>query len=138
MSKQRPTRSEEPVAVRSSRASERAAWSVVPPAPLAPLAEPAPAEGQAASDWLLDPAVFALESQRASIETLEAQLERAVDALIAHRLDDPTDLGGHRQVLFDLYEADIISKPEVRRRGDLAPAEFYDEIRKYRVRKRQP
>lgn len=139
MSKKRPIRHDNRQETTLNSTPEPTAVSLVPPASRTALieAEPAHSEGEPGSGGLFDPVALAQEGTRFLIETLESRLERAVDALIDHRLDDPTDIEARRQILFDLYEADIVSKPDLRRRGALEPAEFHDEIRKYRVRQRQ-
>jgi hypothetical protein len=76
------------------------------------------------------------EGQARRAEMAEARLEKAVGALIACRLhgreDDPTGL---RDVLFDLYEAGILTRDQVRLRGQLDSADFHDELLVYRRRK---
>jgi hypothetical protein len=95
-------------------------------------------DGSRATDEPFDFGEFArsAEGQARRAEMAEARLECAVGALIECRLqgreDDPAGL---REVLFDLYEAGILTRDQVRLRGRLDPADFHDELLGYRKRK---
>ena len=73
--------------------------------------------------------------QQARAEELAERLERATDALFECRIQGLSDdLNAKRSVLFDLYEREILTRDQVRNRGDLDPAAFYEELHTYRMR----
>ena len=79
---------------------------------------------------------FARDGQQARAEVLTERLESAIDALVECSLQGlGDDLSAKRDVLFDLYDREILTRAEVRERGCLDPAEFYEELRRYRVRR---
>ena len=78
------------------------------------------------------------QSQDVLIEILKDRFERVVDTLLCYRLGDRDDRATRLDVLFELYEDGLLTKGEVRRRGNLEPAEFHDELRAFRQRVASP
>jgi len=84
----------------------------------------------------IDAVDVALDRQDVHAELLGARLDRAVDALVEARLalaglgHDPA---ARRRILFDLYDEDILTKAQVRQRGELDPAEFHGLLRAHRL-----
>jgi hypothetical protein len=79
---------------------------------------------------------WAKEGQQARAEILSEQLELAIDELLAAKLQGrEDDLDAKREVLFYLYDREILTKRQVRARGELDPTEFYEELRAYRQRR---
>ncbi|MGH2560230.1 MAG: hypothetical protein ACRDJH_14300 [Thermomicrobiales bacterium] len=82
-----------------------------------------------------DVRAVAREWQEVGAALLAEQLERALDEIIALRLAGKAlDTTATLDVLFDLYEAEILRKDQVRQRGELDPAQFHEELRAYRLR----
>ena len=77
------------------------------------------------------------DSQDIRAEMVVERLDRAIDALLACRLGaaDTDGMDAKRDVLFELYEAQIAMKTRVRALGALEPEEFYDEWRGSRLRR---
>lgn len=82
----------------------------------------------------IDVLATARDRPDARLDLLQAQLNRALDALIVARLADHAgDLAARRGVLFDLYDEQIVTKAQVRQRGELAPDEFHERLRDHRL-----
>lgn len=68
-------------------------------------------------------------------EMLKERFERVVD----YHLERLVGAQGGRQrtldALFDLYDEGLLTKAEVRRRGQIEPEDFYDELRASRLRR---
>lgn len=89
--------------------------------------EPSDADG-----WLM---AFLEEGHQARAEELARRLELAVDALLESIWRDSQPADDEKlDVLFDLYEREILTRDQVRRRGNLEPAEFHEALRFYRQR----
>lgn len=83
-------------------------------------------------NWLVS---YLEEGQQARAEELARRLELAVDILLEYRFQDPQLAESERlDALFDLYEREILNRDQVRRRGNLEPDQFYEELRSYRQR----
>jgi hypothetical protein len=83
----------------------------------------------------IDLVAIARERQDVRAKLLEERLERAVDTLVRCKLPGQAhDRAAVRAILFELYEKEILTKADVRRRGQLGPEEFYEELRAYRLR----
>jgi hypothetical protein len=79
---------------------------------------------------------WAREGQQVRAEMLSERLDLAIDELLSARLQGrEDDLNAKRQVLFYLYEREILTRGQVRARGELDAAEFYEELRAYRRRR---
>lgn len=79
---------------------------------------------------------WAKEGQQARAEILSERLELAIDEILASRLQGhENDQRAKRDVLFELYEREILTRDQVRNRGALDPADFYEELRAYRQRR---
>lgn len=78
------------------------------------------------------------QSQDILIEMLKDRFERVVDALLRHRLGTRDDRLARLDALLELYEEGLLTKGEVRRRGNIEPENFYDELREYRLRIASP
>lgn len=53
---------------------------------------------------------------------------RAIDELLQHCIVQADDLTELRRQLFQMYRQGLITKAEVRKRGELDPAEFHEEM----------
>ena len=73
------------------------------------------------------------QSQDVLIDMLKERFERAVDLLLEHMAGSETNREARLGALFALYEEGVLTKGEVRRRGELSPETFYDELRAYRL-----
>ena len=104
--------------------------------PSTPAAAPLQGAGEGHEPFDVVAMARSAEGQATRAKMLAARLERAVDALVECKLrgreDDPAAL---RDVLFDLYEAGILLRDQVSHRGRLDPADFYEELRAYRLRR---
>jgi hypothetical protein len=101
--------------------------------PRAPQTLPATGADERSFDLL----ALVREQQDVVADLLEEQLERALDLLIDCRLASGAGtLADKRRVLFDLYDAGVVTKSQVRERGGLEPGEFHVELRAHRTRSR--
>lgn len=79
---------------------------------------------------------WARDGLEARSEILSERLELAIDEIIKARLQDRVnDVAAKRDLLFDLYEREILTRDQVRVRGNLDPSAFYEELRAYRQRR---
>jgi hypothetical protein len=78
------------------------------------------------------------QSQDVLIDMLKDRFERMVDAFVRQRIGTNGDQLATLDVLFELYEEGLLTKGEVRRRGDLEPEAFFGELRAYRQRRAAP
>ena len=85
----------------------------------------------------LDMGKLAAERQDIRSEMLAERLARALDALIAAKLQGRSDRDSQLSVLFELYEDEILTKSEVRERAGLEPDDFQAQLRAYRLKARQ-
>lgn len=78
---------------------------------------------------------YAREGQQARAEELAERLELAIDMLLESKLSggQADDVVVTRSILFELYDRGILTRDQVRRRGDLDPADFYEELQAYRL-----
>jgi hypothetical protein len=65
---------------------------------------------------------------------MKERFERVVDMLIERMVAGDDDPQKQRDALFELYEEELLTKAEVRRRGGIEPEDFYDLLRAYRLR----
>ena len=80
---------------------------------------------------------FAHKGQQARAELLVERLELAIDAILEAKLRPGNDdVTAKREVLFELYDREILTRDQVRRRGELDPADFFEELQAYRLRQR--
>ena len=113
---------------RAAAAARVSAFAPLPPKTTssAPAATP---------DRSFDVLALVREQQGFHAGLLAEQLERAIDALLECKLVGKAgDLAAKRGALFDLYDAGIVTKAQVRRRGLLEPAQFHEELRSHRMR----
>jgi hypothetical protein len=82
----------------------------------------------------IDIVAIARAGRTADGELLEERLNRAIEALIDLKLAARAgDRAALRTVLFELYDASVLTKGEVYRRGEIAPEEFFDLLDAYRT-----
>jgi hypothetical protein len=74
------------------------------------------------------------QSQDVLLAMLKDRFERVVDALVDARLATAGGQSTTRDVLFQLYDDGLLTKAEVRKRGNVSPEEFYDELGAFRRR----
>ena len=99
-----------------------------------PLQHPTDAAAEATSDDEI--IAWARDGLEARAEILSERLELAIDEILATRLQDRVnDLAAKRDLLFDLYEREILTRDQVRVRVSLDPSDFYEELRAYRQRR---
>lgn len=60
-----------------------------------------------------------------------------VDRLIGFTLDRVAgnDMASRRELLFEMYDAEVITRGQARRHGNLAPSDFWDELIAWRQRR---
>ncbi len=99
----------------------------------------APEEDEVASDEPLDVVAIARQLQDVRADMLASRLQKAVDVLVECKIAAAGDGAMTiKEVLFDLYEAGILTKDQVSHRGGLDPADFHEELRDYRSRQPRP
>lgn len=74
----------------------------------------------------VDVLALAQSHREIQVEMLAERLSRAVDALVARLTEQ--DGVSLLDALFTLYEAEILTKGDVRRRAGLEPEDFYDQL----------
>jgi hypothetical protein len=74
------------------------------------------------------------QSSDVLIEMLKERFERVVDALVQYKIGSRNDRLSLLDALFDLYDEGLLTKGEVRHRGELDPESFYNELHAYRLR----
>lgn len=67
-------------------------------------------------------------------EMMKERFERVVDILIQHMVAGDKDPQKKLDALFELYDEELLTKAEVRRRGGIEAEDFYDALRAYRQR----
>lgn len=65
---------------------------------------------------------------------MKERFERVVDLLIERMVAGDEEPQKKLDALFELYEEELLTKAEVRRRGGIEPEDFYDKLRAYRQR----
>jgi hypothetical protein len=83
---------------------------------------------------IADLASVAAQSQGALIEMLRDRFDRLVDEFVRYKAGVNGDRAAVLDTLFELHEKGLLTKAEVRTRGDLDPEEFYSELQAYRLR----
>jgi hypothetical protein len=81
-----------------------------------------------------DLASTAEQSQGVLFEMLRDRFDRLVDEFVQYKTGEHGDRTVVLDALFELHEKGLLTKAEVRARGDLAPEEFYGELQAYRLR----